>query len=424
MLVEKLLSPAFDDILDVNYTRELEEDLDKIEDGTDDYESTLTSFYKKFQKDLKRAAKEMINLKEGVEPDPTVDVRQVRQADGDQGRQVRPVPRLQRLSECENTRELETPEAGAEGGDRGERARTAASRWRSSAAASASSSPAPAIPSARRRGRSSRPSRGMTAAKPDQILDEKCPKCESNLVIKQGRFGEFTACSNYPTCKYVKQKSTGVLCPKDGGDIVERKSRRGKVFFGCANYPDCDFTLWNRPVAEKCPDCGAPFLVEKITKKHGRQLICNNEECSLRAVGGTGDRREAAVESNVKRPHFSRIRFSIAMIHHHRRRAWPAAKPPGRPRRSASPSSLHEMRPVRPTAVHKTDGLAELVCSNSFRGDKLDNAVGLLKEEMRRLGSLVMRAADEARVPGRRRARRRSRPLLRRRDARRSRRIR
>ena len=94
---------------------------------------------------------------------------------------------------------------------------------------------------------------GITAAKPDQILDEKCPKCQSNLVIKQGRFGEFTACSSYPTCKYVKQKTTGVLCPKDGGDIVERKSRRGKVFFGCANYPDCDFTLWNRPDGGEVP---------------------------------------------------------------------------------------------------------------------------------------------------------------------------
>jgi DNA topoisomerase I len=70
MLVERLLSPAFDDILDLNYTRELEEELDKIEEGTDDYVSTLSSFYKKFEKDLKRAAKEMINLKEGVEPDP------------------------------------------------------------------------------------------------------------------------------------------------------------------------------------------------------------------------------------------------------------------------------------------------------------------------------------------------------------------
>ena len=66
----------------------------------------------------------------------------------------------------------------------------------------------------------------------------------------------------------------------DGRHLSQRKSRRGRVFFGCANYPACDFTLWNRPMPEKCPDCGAPFLVEKITKRHGRQLICNNEKCS------------------------------------------------------------------------------------------------------------------------------------------------
>ena len=69
-------------------------------------------------------------------------------------------------------------------------------------------------------------------------------------MIKQGRFGEFTACTHYPECKYVKHKTTGVKCPKDadkGGEVVERKSKRGKVFFGCSNYPDCDFVLWNRP---------------------------------------------------------------------------------------------------------------------------------------------------------------------------------
>ena len=86
--------------------------------------------------------------------------------------------------------------------------------------------------------------------------------------------------------------------------------------------------------------------------------------------------------------------------------------------------TLHEMRPVRPTAVHQTDGLAELVCSNSFRGDKLDNAVGLLKEEMRRLGSLVMRGRRRGARAGRRRARGRSRTFLAGRDRRRCRRIR
>jgi DNA topoisomerase-1 len=116
-------------------------------------------------------------------------------------------------------------------------------------------------------------------SKPDQVLDEPCPQCQSNLVVKHGRFGEFTACSNYPSCKYVKQKSTGLACPKDNGDVIERKSRQGKVFFGCANYPACDFVLWNRPVLEACPQCGEPFLVEKITKRHGRQLVCHKDDC-------------------------------------------------------------------------------------------------------------------------------------------------
>jgi DNA topoisomerase-1 len=279
MLVEKLLSPVFDDILDVNYTRELEEDLDKIEQGSSDYESTLSSFYKKFQKDLKRAAKEMLNLKEGYEPDPAVVCDKCGKPMVIKAGKFGLFLACSGYPECENTRELETPEAGAEGEieetceNCGKPMVVKRGRFGQFLACTG-------YPECKTTRKIITTKQGMTAAKPDQILDEKCPKCESNLVLKQGRFGEFTACSNYPTCKYVKQKSTGVLCPKDGGDIVERKSRRGKVFYGCANYPECDFTLWNRPVPEKCPDCGAPFLVEKITKRHGRQLICNNEECS------------------------------------------------------------------------------------------------------------------------------------------------
>ena len=280
MLVEKLLSPAFDDILDVNYTRELEEDLDKIESGESNYEKTLSSFYKKFQKDLKRAAKEMVNLKEGVEPDPAVACDKCGKPMVIKAGKFGLFLACSGYPECENTRELETPEAGAEGESLEETCENCGKPMAVKRGRFGQFLACTGYPECKTTRKIIATKQGMTAAKPDQILDEKCPKCDSNLVIKQGRFGEFTACSSYPTCKYVKQKTTGVLCPKDGGDIVERKSRRGKVFFGCANYPDCDFTLWNRPVAEKCPDCGAPFLVEKITKKHGRQLICNNEECS------------------------------------------------------------------------------------------------------------------------------------------------
>jgi DNA topoisomerase-1 len=279
MLVEKLLSPAFDDILDVNYTRELEEDLDKIESGASNYEKTLTSFYKKFQKDLKCAEKDMPNMKEAYEPDPPVACDKCGKPMVIKAGKFGLFLACSGYPDCENTRELETPEPGAEGEieetceNCGKPMVVKRGRFGQFLACTG-------YPECKTTRKIIATKQGLTAAKPDQILDEKCPKCGSNLVVKQGRFGEFTACTSYPTCKYVKQKPTGVLCPKDGGDIVERKSRRGKVFFGCANYPDCDFTLWNRPVSEKCPDCGAPFLVEKTTKKHGRQLVCNNETCS------------------------------------------------------------------------------------------------------------------------------------------------
>jgi len=279
MLVEKLLSPAFDDILDVEYTSKLEEQLDEIEQGKNDYASTLESFYAKFKKDLKRAEKQMLNLKEGYEPDPPVACDKCGKPMVIKAGKFGLFLACSGYPDCENTRELEAPEAGAEGEieetceNCGKPMVVKRGRFGQFLACTG-------YPECKTTRKLIATKQGVTAAKPDQILDEKCPKCESNLVLKHGRFGEFTACSNYPKCRYVKQKSTGVLCPKDGGDVVERKSRRGKVFYGCANYPDCDFTLWNRPVPEKCPDCGAPFLVEKITKRHGRQLICNNEECS------------------------------------------------------------------------------------------------------------------------------------------------
>ncbi|HTI36657.1 MAG TPA: type I DNA topoisomerase [Vicinamibacterales bacterium] len=278
MLVEKLLSPAFDDILDVNYTRELEDDLDKIESGASDYESTLSSFYKKFAKDLRRAEKDMPNIKEGYEPQPPVACDKCGKPMVIKAGKFGLFLACSGYPDCENTRELETPEPGAEGeieetcDNCGKPMVVKRGRFGQFLACTG-------YPECKTTRKIIATKQGIAAAKPDQIIDELCPKCGSNLVIKQGRFGEFTACTNYPTCRFVKQKSTGVLCPKDGGDIVERKSRRGKVFYGCANYPDCDFTLWNKPVAEKCPDCGAPFLVEKVTKRHGRQLVCNNEEC-------------------------------------------------------------------------------------------------------------------------------------------------
>jgi DNA topoisomerase I len=279
MLVDRLLSPAFDDILDVEYTRNLEEDLDKIEEGTSNYAKTLSSFYKKFEKDLKRASKEMINLKEGVEPDPAVACDKCGKPMVIKAGKFGLFLACSGYPECENTRELETPEPGADGEAIEEACENCGKPMAMKRGRFGQFLACTGYPECKTTRKIITTKQGMTAAKPDQMLDEKCPKCESNLVLKQGRFGEFTACSNYPACKYVKQKSTGLVCPKDGGDVVERKSRRGKVFFGCANYPDCDFVLWNRPVLEPCPQCGEKFLIEKITKRHGRQLLCHKEDC-------------------------------------------------------------------------------------------------------------------------------------------------
>ncbi|WP_303857134.1 type I DNA topoisomerase [Aminicella lysinilytica] len=115
----------------------------------------------------------------------------------------------------------------------------------------------------------------------DRPTGEMCELCGKPLVIKTGRFGEFIACSGYPECKNTKPivKTVGVKCPKCGKDIVERHSRRGRVFYGCSGYPDCDQSYWYKPVDKKCPKCGS-LLLEKKTKTS--QLACSNPECGYK----------------------------------------------------------------------------------------------------------------------------------------------
>lgn len=115
----------------------------------------------------------------------------------------------------------------------------------------------------------------------DELTDEICEKCGKKMKIKQGRYGEFLACSGYPECKNTKPiiNKTGVSCPECGNDIVERRSKKGKLFYGCSGYPECRFILWNRPINRKCPECGA-LLTEKKTKKYKYQ--CSNSECKYK----------------------------------------------------------------------------------------------------------------------------------------------
>jgi len=113
--------------------------------------------------------------------------------------------------------------------------------------------------------------------------DEKCPTCGAPMVVKRGRFGRFLACSKYPECKTSKPISIGVACPKGcGGYVSERRSRRGKTFYGCSSYPKCDFVSWDRPRNEACPSCGSPYLLDKYAKKTGPFVACPNKECGYR----------------------------------------------------------------------------------------------------------------------------------------------
>lgn len=103
--------------------------------------------------------------------------------------------------------------------------------------------------------------------KAPKLTGETCPECGSELVIRKGKYGEFTACSNYPTCKYIKQEKKEIVtickCPKCDGDIVEKKTRRGKIFYGCNKYPKCDVALWDLPTGETCPECGSLLVTKK-----------------------------------------------------------------------------------------------------------------------------------------------------------------
>ena len=275
-LVTELLVKSFDDIIQVDYTREMENNLDKIEEGAADYVGTLSNFYKKFSSELDKASKKMPNIKvNGLPSDETCDKCG--------SKMIIKVGKFgmflacSAYPDCQNTRELEKTEESADEQEEtcencGKPMVVKRGRFGQFLACTG-------YPDCKTTRKLISTSSGLAAAKPDQPLDEKCPKCDSHLVIKHGRFGEFTACSDYPKCRHVKLKSMGVACPRDGGDIVERKSRRGRVFYGCSNYPDCDFTVWNKPLDEVCPQCKAPFLVEKVTKRWGRQVLCHKDDC-------------------------------------------------------------------------------------------------------------------------------------------------
>jgi DNA topoisomerase-1 len=110
----------------------------------------------------------------------------------------------------------------------------------------------------------------------EKIEGEVCKNCGRDMVVKVGRFGRFLACSGYPDCKTSRPYPIGVACPQAGcnGKIIERRSKRGRTFYGCSNYPACNFVSWNKPVAKPCPSCGNNYLEERYTQADGAHLRC------------------------------------------------------------------------------------------------------------------------------------------------------
>ena len=272
IIVTGLLLESFDDIFEVKYTARMEEELDEIEEGKLDWRVAMAEFYERFDKDLKHAEEHMTDIKRMEEPTGEMCGKCGKPLVLKWGKHGKFIA-CTGYPECTYTREPDSTDVEvAEQGEEeycencGRPMVLKKGRFGTFLACSGY----PDCKTTKQIG---------GTQKKDQPLDEKCPQCQSNLVMKYGRFGEFTACSNYPTCKYVKQKTIGVKCPEcSEGEIIERRSKKGKTFYGCNRYPDCTFVAWGKPVPEKCSECGSPYMVEKWLKA-GAVWQCPNPEC-------------------------------------------------------------------------------------------------------------------------------------------------
>jgi DNA topoisomerase-1 len=281
MVVTDLLLESFSDLFDVTYTARMEAELDEIEEGKLDWRTSMGDFYERFEKDLDHAARNMTDIKRMERPTDLVCEKCGKPMVIKWGRHGSFIA-CTGYPECTNTRELTVDLPDIDKADISEQDATEycencgrpmvlkKGRFGQFLACTGY----PDCKTTKQLGAEQKPQ--------DVPLDEKCPQCASHMVRKYGRYGEFVACSNYPKCKYVKQKTIGVKCPNcSEGEVVERRSKRGKTFFGCNRYPDCDFVAWGKPIPEKCPDCGSSYLIEKYLKA-GPVAQCPNNECKFK----------------------------------------------------------------------------------------------------------------------------------------------
>ncbi len=239
LLVTDLLVGSFPDILNVEFTAGMEDELDKIAEGSEHWVATIRRFYRPFEKDLAEAQEKMPSVKgEGQKTDlvcgkcgsPMV-IKWGRNGE---------FLACSTYPECENTKNFVYAEDGS-----------------------------------------------IQIDEPE-APKEPCPKCGKPLAVRFSKFGKFIGCTGYPDCDYklsmkAPPRSIGMTCPDCGeGDVQERRSRRGKPFYGCNRYPQCKFATWDPPVAENCPECSAKYLVEKVTKRDGRFRKCVRAGCTYR----------------------------------------------------------------------------------------------------------------------------------------------
>ena len=303
MVVTDLLLESFDNIFEVKYTARMEEELDEIEEGKLDWRAAMAEFYGRLDADIKHAEEHMTDIKRMEKPTGLNCEKCGKPLVIKWGKHGSFIA-CTGYPECTYTRELtvDLPDVDkvdlSEQGDEeycencGRPMVLKKGRFGSFFACTG-------YPDCK----TTKPI-GGSQKKADQPLDEKCPQCGNNLVLKFGRYGEFTACSNYPACKYVKQKTIGVKCPEcSEGEIVERRSKRGKTFYGCNRWPECNFVAWGKPVDEKCKECGNPYMVEKWLKA-GPVWQCPNPECKYKhdapPAAPTPDEKPQPEEALVK----------------------------------------------------------------------------------------------------------------------------
>ena len=230
MFVTEFLIKNFPDIMEIRFTAQMEEELDKIEEGSLEWTGSLKEFYAKLDVALKAAMKVDSVKASGIPLDEICP------------KCAKPLVlksgKFGSFKACSGYPDCDFKEA--------------------------------------------------MVKKEVIILDEKCPECASPLVQRTGRYGLFIACSNYPTCKYIKKKKsedTGLACPNDcGGTILKRETKRGRFFYGCSLFPKCRFATWDEPQKRPCPKCGKPFILRKSTKKDGTYLHCQDENCGWKEV--------------------------------------------------------------------------------------------------------------------------------------------